>query len=657
MRTLVTDSSRSGGPEALSGSEAGGPGCPNQARRPRPGGAHDCTRALDWLRPDSGRRCAALGAGLFATLTSLGLVLAQAVAHGAGPPLQFAKMVGASGGLAIASDSQGNIYAGTAYETALVKHDSQGNRLWSFGVPGGASGSMSVRGIVIDSMDDVYVCGELWGRVKAGAIDYDRTAGATFFAKFTADGSNVLATIFLNLRTMTKPFAATRDGRFLVAGSFSDPVTYQGITVVPTATWPDVLLFEINADGSPVWYRRGTGNLDDYADGVVSTHAATVVLAGTCQSSSFGMGGVTVSNSAEKSLYLLGLDAGGSGLWAKSAGSSRDAGNGLTISSAIAYSASAQAIIWSGDFTGSLNLTAPAIASTGGKDVFIAKLASGGGVMWVRTLGGPQDQFANAAAIDPFGNVYVAGFYSGHMTIGSQTLTSIGERDIFVAKLRDDGTIVWAKGFGWTANDDEVSLSFTRLGELLVTGTVRGGASIDGTFLEGINVSDGFIAKFHSEGVPPRFVADPESRVVSAGMTLALTAELAVNDPSVRFQWWFNGAPLAGQTNKTLTITNAQFTNAGSYYLVAANDAGAVTTAPALVSYTDASTLLLSVHPSLTIFGTPGRTYRIDYSTEARATAQWTVATNLTLVSSPEVWIDPTAAVGEKRFYRVLLVP
>ncbi|MEW6158413.1 MAG: immunoglobulin domain-containing protein [Verrucomicrobiota bacterium] len=381
------------------------------------------------------------------------------------------------------------------------------------------------------------------------------------------------------------------------------------------------------------------------------------MVAGTFNSTSFGMAGVAVSQTAAKSLYLMKMDGGGSGVWAKSAGSSMDPGNFITISSAVTFSPTANAIIWAGDFTGSLNLSSPPIASSGGKDVFVAKMSSSGTVLWVRTLSGSQDQFANAATVDDFGNIYVAGFFSGSMTVGSLTLSSLGLHDLFVAKFRDDGTPVWAKRIGWTDNDREVALCFTQVGELLVTGTVRGGASVDGTFLEGINGSDGFLAKFYSEGVLPQFVANPEGRVVSAGMTFTLTAELAVNDPSVRFQWWFNGAPLAGQTNRTLTVTNAQFTNAGSYYLVATNDAGAVKSIPALISYTDASTLLLSIHPSLTIFGTPGRTYRIEYSTEARAAAQWTLATNLTLASSPAVWIDPTAALGEKRFYRVLLLP
>jgi hypothetical protein len=605
---------------------------------------------METLRDSAKSHCTAL--------TLLLLSFTSTIALGAGPPLQFAKMVGTLSGLAVASDSQGNIYVGTGpYDAALVKYDPNGNPLWSFEKTHDSAGIIEIRGIVVTSSNDVYVCGNLWGIVRAGAITNTQQDGSMFFAKFTSGGSNLFAKIFHNMYADSKPLAQTQDGRFLVAGRFSNPVTYEGITVSPTA-YSDALVFKVNADGSPVWFRRGTGNSGDYADGLVSTSDGSVVLTGTSQSGSFGMAGVTVSNTASKSLYLINMDAGGSGAWAKSVGSSMDPGDFITVSSAVAFSQNANAIIWAGDFTGSLNLSSPPMASSGGKDVFVAKISSGGAVLWVRTFGGIQDQFANAAVVDDLGNIYVAGFFSGSMTIGSETLTSLGLRDIFVAKLSEDGTPVWAKRLGWTDNDQEVALSFTRAGELLLTATVRGGVSIEGTFLEGSNSSDGFIAKFYSEAVPsPRFVGQPESQAISAGMTFILTAELAVNDPSVLFQWWFNGAPLSGQTNRTLTITNAQSTNAGSYYLVATNPAGSATSTPALISYTDASTLRLSVHPSLTIFGTPGRTYRIEYSSDTRGAAQWTTATNLTIVSSPELWIDPTAAVGEKRFYRVLLLP
>ena len=49
---------------------------------------------------------------------------------------------------------------------------------------------------------------------------------------------------------------------------------------------------------------------------------------------------------------------------------------------------------------------------------------------------------------------------------------------------------------------------------------------------------------------------------LGADATFTLQTEL---DPPLEFQWNFNGIPLAGETNSTLTITNVQRENIGPY--------------------------------------------------------------------------------------------
>lgn len=203
--------------------------------------------------PDANRRGGSKKARQFAMVALLFPIYTSAIALGAGPPLQFAEMIGTLYGHAVASDAQGNIYVGTGpYDTALVKYDSNENLLWSFGKPQSSSGLLEILGIVVDSTEAVYVCGSLWGNVRAGAITNTQASSSSFFAKFTPDGSNSFAKIFNNLSSDSKPFASAEDGSFLVAGRFNNPVTYEGITVSPTAN-SDVLLFKISADGSLVW--------------------------------------------------------------------------------------------------------------------------------------------------------------------------------------------------------------------------------------------------------------------------------------------------------------------------------------------------------------------------------------------------------------------
>jgi hypothetical protein len=52
----------------------------------------------------------------------------------------------------------------------------------------------------------------------------------------------------------------------------------------------------------------------------------------------------------------------------------------------------------------------------------------------------------------------------------------------------------------------------------------------------------------------------------------------------VEFQWTFNGTNIPGATNKTLTLTNLQPSEAGSYVLYVSNNAGSANSSPAILS-------------------------------------------------------------------------
>jgi hypothetical protein len=74
--------------------------------------------------------------------------------------------------------------------------------------------------------------------------------------------------------------------------------------------------------------------------------------------------------------------------------------------------------------------------------------------------------------------------------------------------------------------------------------------------------------------VPPSFAKQPNGTnvVVGGSVTLIVSAPGATE-----FQWRKNGANIPGATNSTFTIPHAEIADGGSYTVVVANDAGAVT--------------------------------------------------------------------------------
>lgn len=604
--------------------------------------------------------------GLFGVV--LPFALFPLSAAGTGPTLDWVNLIPnicGFAGDAVAEDSDGNVYVGSGPKTAVSKFDSAGNLVWKWGLKGDdCANHIWVHGISIDSSNEIHLAGFVSGTFIDGNFQFfspiNAPRQATFFAGMSPDGTTAFAKFATNLYGSDKPLVRTVSGEFLTGGYFQDnPFMYEGTTLFPTENW-DLAVLKLQANGSLVWARRGSGSGYDQLQGIAANENGDVFVATFTiapQPASFGMGGVVTPIASGKTLYLVKMDATGSGKWIRAVGSSFDPSVSEPEASALTASAVDGTVVWAGEFAGSLELVSPAISSTGRKDIFVTKVTSAGNVLWARTFGGANDQYASALAVDADGSIYIAGFFVGQISVGANHFTSRGGEDAFIARLRDDGTVVWAKQIGYAGRDRVNGLSITRRGGLLAAGVAEGGLSIDGAFFETTGQGDGFVAKFKPEGLPPAFQMQPQSQVASAGTSVVLATAAASSLRPIFYQWWFNGASLGGETNASLTITNIQASQGGNYFVTARNDAGTAQSDVATISYTDASTLVISVHPSLQIYGTPGRTYRIEYAVKTRTSADWSPVTNLTLQTTPQLWIDHEAATGAGRFYRVLLLP
>ena len=124
--------------------------------------------------------------------------------------------------------------------------------------------------------------------------------------------------------------------------------------------------------------------------------------------------------------------------------------------------------------------------------------------LWAKGAGGTGEDICYSVARDNSGNYYVAGSFSGRVSFGNTTLSSSGNRDIFVGKLNADGNWLWAKKAGGTSNDIASSIAVDSAGNAYITGYF---ASTTLTFIAGaITLSrsggnDLFVAKISSGGV------------------------------------------------------------------------------------------------------------------------------------------------------------
>lgn len=191
--------------------------------------------------------------------------------------------------------------------------------------------------------------------------------------------------------------------------------------------------------------------------------------------------------------------------------SRRVGGTAIDFGHAIVFdgSGSVPKVHVTGQFHDSASFGGASLTSNGGGDMFIATFdAADGSSLGSRSWGGSGNEYGYGIAVDPVGNIYVAGEFAGsNVDFGGtgRILTSAGGRDVFVASYppayaSPPSTARWAKSFGSTSTDAAYGIAVDAGGNVYVTGGFAREVSFGGTVLASAGSGDAFVASFNSLG-------------------------------------------------------------------------------------------------------------------------------------------------------------
>jgi len=371
-------------------------------------------------------------------------------------------------GYGLTADSAGNLFL-TGMFSDIV----------NFNTDGGADSLISSGGF------DTFVT-----RINAdGSYGWTRAMGGTAYDKgndIAVDGAgNVYVCGYFSL---TNDFNAGAGGDLHISNGSGD-----------------IFLTRLDSSGNYTWTKTMGSIGDDEGRQVAVDQSGNVYLAGTFTGTvDFNPGGTADEHTSNGLVdaFITRINADGSYAWTKTfGGSGADYCYGLVIDTD-------NTIYLCGDFQGNVDLD-PGVddvdfTSNGNSDIFILKLDSNGLYSWAKTVGGADADSARSITVDNDGDVCITGYFQGSVDFnpegGVDTLVSAGDADIFLMKIKTDGSYVWSKAFGGSLTDNGRTVVLDDSSGIYLSGFFHN--SVDfypDNELEDMEISNGFSDIFISK--------------------------------------------------------------------------------------------------------------------------------------------------------------
>lgn len=348
-------------------------------------------------------------------------------------------------------------------------------------------------GAATDSKGDIIVAGFFSKTAVLGGMSVTADSGSAadlYLAKVTPGGKTVWVRRYGGYHH-DKAWDVALDSKdnIILTGYITSTATF-GKTKLTAKGGNDVLVLKLNPSGSTVlWAKLMGGTSFEMGQDVAVDSKDNILVHGYFRgTATFGATTFTATGPTPTyymDIFLAKLDSAGKVLWARQAGGGKsEYGYGVAVDKS-------DDVLITGQFRETATFGATTLTEAGYGGAYLAKLDSNGNWLWAKSLAGAATGSSAdgwAVATDSQSNVLVSGYFSGTVTGGTASLTSAGNRDLFVAKLDKAGKWLWAKrggGAGWDQangvavdSSDNVFISGNFEGTFVIPGntlTVKGG--------------------------------------------------------------------------------------------------------------------------------------------------------------------------------------
>jgi uncharacterized protein (AIM24 family) len=382
--------------------------------------------------------------------------------------------VSASGNIALTGEFSSDIDfgGGTLEATAqpsfyVAKLSAAGAHVWSGRTGGGDDFATS---IALDRGGSALVAGNFNGELDLGSGELSGSIDG-FLARFGASGIPIWSKKFGvesgGGDTVNDIAVSDTDGSIHLTGIASGDADFGAGPIAP-AQWSTLYVTKLAADGEAVFSRAFL--TDVYANGrkIAVDNDGNTILAGEF-SGNLDLGGGSLGSFNEYGFFVAKLDANGNHVWSKGFTTNQ----GLQLADiAVAPDGS---VLLAGSFNGSLDFGGGELTGQSFYDIFLAKLGPDGSHRFSKRFGDPNTYpYCAGVAVDGEGNVYLSGSFEASINIDGEALTSVGNLDVFLAKFDPNGGLIQTGSFGGSDSQQVSAMAVDRWGNVVLAGSFSG---------------------------------------------------------------------------------------------------------------------------------------------------------------------------------------
>lgn len=531
------------------------------------------------------------------------------------PALDWANTTGGSDGdkvYSIVADNVGSVYTtGYFQDTAdfdpgsgvltmvgyygnsvfVTKYNSSGNFSWAISIP-----RCSGFSITTDADCNVYVIGNFHD-----SADFDPgiglhmlySAGARdiFILKLDSSGNFIWANSFGgNSDDNGFSICLENSNSICITGEFRDTVDFD-----PSVS-NDILISDASADdfigrydlsGNLIWVKRigGTG-YDDGASITSDSDGNIISVGGFDGTTDFDPGvGSFLLSATGWDIFISKLDSNGNFVWAK-----HFAGGVYSNVNDVIVDASKNVYV-TGSFQNTYDFDPGAgvanLISNGSDDLFLCKLSSTGNFIWVKQIGGANQESGTSFVIDQSQRLFMTGYFWGTVDFdpgsGADSLISSGNFDFFISTFDLNGNSLLSFNIGGTGNDEAWNIACDNTGNVFLGGYFYNTVDFDATASSDIHSSNGnddfFVMKFNPGSVGTQDLKINSDIFIYPNPTseyLTVQSKLFCNNCKLEITNTIGEKILSQEINSTKTQINIQPLASGVYFIGVEMESGEI---------------------------------------------------------------------------------